>query len=68
MLLVANALVAGCKLDYCSSLFKSLSKFDLGKLQCIQNSVAYIITDTTRYTSIAPALKIAVCCVVYLKL
>ena len=54
--LVANALV-GSRLDYCNSLFRSLSKSDLGKLQCIQNSAARIVTNTSRYTSITPALK-----------
>ena len=33
--LVANALVSS-RLDYCNSLFRSLSKFNLHKLQCIQ--------------------------------
>ena len=37
--LVANALVSS-QLDYCNSLFRSLSKFNLCKLQCIQNSAA----------------------------
>ena len=32
--LVANALVSS-PLDYCNSLFRSLSKFNLRKLQCI---------------------------------
>ena len=35
--LVANALVSS-QLDYCNSLFRSLSRFNLRKLQCIQNS------------------------------
>ena len=38
---VANALVSS-QLDYCNSLFGSLSKFILRKLQCIQNSAARI--------------------------
>ena len=37
--LVAHALVSS-QLDYCNSLFRSLSKFNLRKLQCIQNSTA----------------------------
>ena len=40
--LVANALVSS-RLDYCNSLFRSLSKFNLCKLQCIQNSAARIV-------------------------
>ena len=44
--LVANALVSS-RLDYCNSLFKSLSKFNLRKLQCIQNSTASIVPVDT---------------------
>ena len=54
--LVANALVSG-RLDYCNSLFRNLSKFNLRKLQCIQNSAARIVSNTSRYTSITPVLK-----------
>ena len=35
--LVANALVSS-RLDYCNSLFRSLSSFHMCKLQCIQNT------------------------------
>ena len=55
-MLVANALVSS-RLDYCNSLFRSLSKFNLCKLQCIQNSAARIVSNTSRYTSITPVLK-----------
>ena len=54
--LMVNALVSS-RLDYCNSLFRSLSKFNLRKLQCIQNSAARIISNTSRYTSITPVLK-----------
>ena len=54
--LVANALVSS-RLDYCNSLFRSLSMFNLCKLQCIQNSAARIVSNTSRYTSITPVLK-----------
>ena len=53
---MTNALVSG-HLDYCNSLFKSLSKFNLHKLQCIQNSAARIVSNTSRYTSRTPVLK-----------
>ena len=53
---MANALVSS-QLDYCNSLFRSLSKFNLRKLQCIQNSAARIVSNASRYTSIAPVLK-----------
>ena len=54
--LVANALVSS-RSDYCNSLFTSLSKFNLRKLQCIQNSAARIGSNTNRYTSITPVLQ-----------
>ena len=54
--LVANALVSS-RLDYCNSLFRSLSKFNLHKLQCIQKSAARIVSNTSRYTSITLVLK-----------
>ena len=54
--LVASALVSSW-LDYCNSLFMSLSKFNLRKLQCIQNSAARIVSNTSRYTSATPVLK-----------
>ena len=54
--LVANALVSS-RLDYCNSLFRSLSKCNLCKLQCIQNSAARIVSNTSRYISITPVLK-----------
>ena len=53
---VSNALVNSW-LDYCNSLFRNLSKFNLHKLQCIQNSAARIVSNTYRYTSITPVLK-----------
>ena len=54
--LVANALVSS-HLDYCNSLFRSLSNFNLHKLQCIQNSAARIVSNTSQYTSTTPVLK-----------
>ena len=54
--LVANALVSS-RWDYCNSLFRSLSKFNLRKLQCIQNSAAGMGSNTSRYTSTPPVLK-----------
>ena len=54
--LVANALVSS-HLDYCNSLFRSLAQFNLCKLQCIQNSAARIVSNTSRYTSITSVLK-----------
>ena len=55
-LMAVNALV-GSRLDYCNSLFRSLSALDLRKLQCAQNSLARIITNLTRYSHITPVRK-----------
>ena len=55
-LLDANIFVGNC-LDYCSSLFRSLFALDLGKLQCVQNSLAGIVANTTKYSHITPVEK-----------
>ena len=56
LVLVVNTLVSS-QLDYCNSLFRSLSKFNLHKLQCIQNSAARIVSNPSQYTIITPVLK-----------
>ena len=53
---VANALISS-RLDYCNSLFRSLSSRDLRKLQCVQNTLARVVTRTKKYEHITPALK-----------
>ena len=55
-LMAANALIRS-RLGYCNSLFKSLSALDLRKLQCVQNSLARIVTNTTKYSHITPVRK-----------
>ena len=40
--------------DYCNSLVRSLTALDLCKLQCVQNSLARIVTNTTKYSHITP--------------
>ena len=54
--LVATTLVSS-RLDYCYSLFRSLSKINLRKLQCVQNNAARIVSNNSRYTSITSVLK-----------
>ena len=54
--LVANAFVSS-RLDYCNSLFRSLSKFNLHRLQSIQNSVVRIVTNSSKFTRITPVLR-----------
>jgi hypothetical protein len=53
---VANALVSS-RLDYCNSLFRSLSCRDLKKLQCVQNSLARIVTRSSKFSHITPVLR-----------
>ena len=55
-ILAANALVSS-RLDYCNSLFRSLSSLNMRKLQCIQNTLARIVTNCNKYTRASPILK-----------
>ena len=52
---LAYALVSS-RLDYCNSLFRSLSCKEVHRLQCIQNSLARIVTHTSKYSHITPVL------------
>ena len=56
LVLVANILVSS-QLDYCNSLFRSFSRFNLCRLQCIQKSAARIVSNTSNYASTTPVLK-----------
>ena len=55
-LIAANTLV-GSRLDYYNSLFRGLSALDLRKGQCVQNSLARIVANTTKYSHITPVRK-----------
>ena len=55
-ILVTNALVSS-HLDYCNSLFRSLSSHNMCKLQRIQNTLARIVTNCNKYTRASPILK-----------
>ena len=55
-LLASNALV-GSHQDYHNSLFRSLSALDLHTVQCVQNSLARIVAQTTKYSHIIPERK-----------
>ena len=52
-LMVMNASVSS-RLDYFNFLFRSVSALCLRKLQCVQNSLARIITNTTKYSHMTP--------------
>ena len=53
---LANSLVSS-KFDYCNSLYSGISQSNLNKLQRIQNSLARVITNTSKYQHITPTLK-----------
>ena len=59
--LAANALVSS-HVDYCNSLFRSLSSFHMRKLQCIQNTLGKIVTNCNRYSRASPILKNSIGC------
>ena len=54
--LLANALVSS-RLDYCNSLFLSLTDFELRKLQVVQNSLCRVVTRSSKFSHITPQLK-----------
>ena len=45
------------RIDYCNSLFYSLPKYSINRLQKIQNSVVRLVTRTSRSSHITPVLK-----------
>ena len=53
---VTSAFVSS-QLDYCNSLFRSLSKVNLHRLQSIQNSAARIVTNSCKYTRLTSVLR-----------
>ena len=46
------------RLDYCNSLYFGMSKQNIQKLQCVQNSRARTISQTSKYQRITLVLKI----------
>ena len=55
-IIFANAFIHS-RINYCNSLFYSLPKYSINCLQKIQNSVARIVTRTSRSSHITPVLK-----------
>ena len=53
---IANALVSS-RLDYCNSLFRSLSSRNATRLQYVQNALARFVTGTSKYTHITSTLR-----------
>ena len=52
----ANALISN-RLEYCNSLFRSLSSRNATRLQYIQNSFAQFVTSASKFTHITSSLK-----------
>ena len=49
--MIANALISS-RLDYCNSLFHSLSSCNATRLQYVQNALAQFVTGASKYTHI----------------
>ena len=56
------AVLESSRLDYYNSLFRSLSSFNMRKLQCIQNTLGRIVTHCNRYSHATPILKNSIGC------
>ena len=53
---LANALVSS-RLDYCNSLFVSLTDFELRKLQLVQISICRVVAHFSKFSHIIPQFK-----------
>ena len=53
---LANSLVSS-KLDYCNSLYNGISQANLNKIQRIQNTLARVVTNTSKFEHVNPILK-----------
>ena len=45
------------RLDYCNSLFLSITDFELRRLQLVQNSLCRVVTHSSKFSHITPQLK-----------
>ena len=54
--LLANTLVSS-RLDYCNSLFLSLTDYELRRLQLVQNSLCRVVTHSLNSLTLPPQLK-----------
>ena len=53
---LANSLISS-KLDYCNSLYNGFSQANLNKIQRIQNTLARVVTNTSKFEHITSILK-----------
>ena len=62
--LLPTNILASSRLDYCNSLFWSLSSHNIRKLQCksVQSKHARIITNCNKYSQASPILNRPHCC------
>ena len=56
VIITTNALVSSY-IDYCNSLFRNLSSFNMDELQYIQNTLARTVTNCMRYSRPSPILR-----------
>ena len=54
--LLSNGMVSS-RLDYCNSLFISLTDFELRRLQRVKNSLFRVVTHSPKFSHITPQLK-----------
>ena len=50
-------LLLSSRLDYCNSLFLSLTDFELRRLLLVQNSLYRVVTHSSKFSHITPQLK-----------
>ena len=55
-LLLANTLICS-RLDYCNSLFASLTDFALRRLQVLQNTLYRVVTHSSKFSHITAQLE-----------
>ena len=53
LIMATNALIRSCS-NYCNSLFRDLSAYSIMKLLFAQNSLARIVTNSSKYSHIIP--------------
>ena len=52
----AASAIVGSRLDYCNAILVGISEANLKKLQCVQNTLAQVVTGTRRRDHIQPVL------------
>jgi len=57
---VVHAFVTS-RIDYCNSLLYGISKYNINRLQRIQNSAAHIVVSASKYDHITPILQNYIC-------